>query len=120
MTELRIGRDIALRLARLGAEVLSIARRLPSGEYRHVAQQLVRAGTSCGANYEEARGAQSRADFIHKVSIAAKEARETVFWLGVLDQCTPDLVLAPTLDEARQLSAILSASSNTARRNASK
>ena len=100
---------------------MAIARRLPPGhDHRHVANQLVRAGTSCGANYEEARGAQSRADFIHKVTIAAKEARETAYWLGVLDHRSSDPSLADALDEARQLAAILSASSNTARRNAAR
>ena len=122
MPELRKGRDIAERLSRLGADVLAIARRLPLGrEFRHVADQLVRAGTSCGANYGEARGAQSRADFIHKVTIAAKEARETVYWLELLQQhevASDDHELARIADEARQLAAILSASSRTARRNA--
>jgi four helix bundle protein len=87
---LRKGSDIATRLHALGAAILSLARELPSGvEMRHVSMQLVRAGTACGANYEEARGAQSRADFIHKISIAAKEARETVYWLELLVNTCP-------------------------------
>jgi four helix bundle protein len=47
-------------------------------------RQLMRSGTSIGANVEEAIGAQSRADFIHKLSIAYKEARETVYWTRLL------------------------------------
>ena len=46
-----------------------------------VARQLLRAGTSVGANVFEAQNAESRADFIHKMKIAAKEAEETEYWL---------------------------------------
>jgi four helix bundle protein len=46
-----------------------------------LARQLFRAGTSIGANVWEAQDPESRADFIHKMKIAAKEARETLFWL---------------------------------------
>ena len=49
-----------------------------------LSKQLVRAGTSIGANVEEATAAQSRKDFIAKMSIASKEARETRYWLRVL------------------------------------
>jgi len=47
-------------------------------------KQLFRAGTSIGANIEEAQGGQSRADFLSKISIARKEARETLYWLRLL------------------------------------
>jgi four helix bundle protein len=52
---------------------------------RILAQQLVRSGTSVGANVQEAQAGQSRADFISKYSIALKEARETLYWLRLLD-----------------------------------
>jgi four helix bundle protein len=126
---LRKGGDIARRLHWLGAAILSLARELPSGvEMRHVSNQLVRAGTSCGANYEEARVAQSRADFIHKISFAAKEARETMYWLELLREYLSDtdraalaksqLDVRTIVDEARQLTAILGASVRTAKSNA--
>ena len=47
-------------------------------------RQLLRAGTSIGANVEEAQAGQSRADFISKYSIALKEARESIYWLRLL------------------------------------
>ena len=47
-------------------------------------KQLMRAGTSIGANVTEAQDAQSRADFLHKLSIALKEAKETEYWLRLL------------------------------------
>ena len=49
-----------------------------------LAKQLVRSGTSIGANTEEAVAAQSKPDFIHKLHIALKEARETSYWLRLL------------------------------------
>jgi four helix bundle protein len=49
-----------------------------------LSRQLLRSGTSIGANVEEAIGAQSKADFISKFSIAYKEARETLYWLKLL------------------------------------
>ena len=51
-----------------------------------IAKQLLRSGTSIGANVEEAIAAQSRRDFISKMSIASKEARETRYWLRLLDK----------------------------------
>ncbi len=49
-----------------------------------LSKQLLRSGTSIGANVEEALAASSSADFIHKLNIAAKEARETSYWLRLL------------------------------------
>jgi four helix bundle protein len=51
-----------------------------------VFKQLLRSGTSVGANVEEAVGAQSRKDFLNKLSIAYKEARETRYWLRILKE----------------------------------
>lgn len=51
-----------------------------------LSKQLLRSGTSIGANVEEAIAAQSRKDFIAKLSIASKEARETRYWLRLLDK----------------------------------
>ena len=51
-----------------------------------LSKQLLRSGTSIGANIEESEAAQSKKDFIHKMSIASKEARETKYWLRLLKQ----------------------------------
>jgi len=51
---------------------------------RHIYGQLFRAGTSSGANYEEARAAESRADFIHKMQLVLKELRESHFWIQLV------------------------------------
>ncbi|MCC5664177.1 four helix bundle protein [Nostoc sp. CHAB 5784] len=55
-----------------------------SGVYRILSKQLLRSGTSIGANVREAQSAQSSKDFINKLEIALKEARETQYWLEIL------------------------------------
>ncbi len=113
------GREIMKRMAVFGGEVVRLCGRLPdTREWRHVADQLLRAGTAIGAHYSEAAGAQSTADFAHKVSIALKEARETQHWLRVVaastepGDATPEALLA----EVEQFVAILQASQTTVRR----
>jgi four helix bundle protein len=65
--------------------IIEVYKRLTSEQREFVlSKQLLRSGTSIGANIEEADGAQSKKDFLHKVSIAYKEARETKYWLRLL------------------------------------
>ena len=114
-----IGDDIANRLLEFAAEILRIVGALDSSATaKHVARQLTRAGTSGGANYEEARGAESRADFAHKTLVAAKEVRESVYWLKLIQRtglAQGGDRLVQAIDEGGQLVAILKASANTAR-----
>lgn len=115
------GDDISERLLSFAAEVLLLARKLPDDSAsKHVSRQLVRSATGGGANYEEARGAESRADFVHKVSIAAKEMRESLYWLRLSERAklVDDQQLAALIDEANQLVSILTASAKTAKRGA--
>jgi four helix bundle protein len=83
----------------------------------HLASQLARSGTSAGANYAEARAAESRRDFIHKLKLVLKELREALFWLRLCRRLK--LTLASHLDEAieecNELIAILVKSIETAR-----
>jgi four helix bundle protein len=81
------------------------------GVSRTLANQLLRSGTSIGANVEEGQAGQSRADFLSKLSIACKEARETHFWLRLLaaTELVPEPRLTELLNEANQLVAILTA-----------
>ena len=74
-----------------------------------LASQLWRAGTSVGANVEEAQAAQSRADFRSKMSIAAKEARESRYWLRLTrdGNVLPKAQVAPLIDDSEELIRIL-------------
>ena len=71
------------RLVELAAKIIELAGRLPKTlAGRHVAAQMLRSGTSPAANYGEARGAESRADFVHKLRVVVKELNETgPIWL---------------------------------------
>lgn len=74
-----------------------------------VGRQLLRSGTSIGANYREANRAESKSDFIHKVGVAEKEAAETVYWLEICERApVGDLNEVRTLlKEAHELLAIV-------------
>jgi len=79
------------RTARFGEDIIDFVRGLKgdliNGPLIH---QLIRAGTSIGANYMEADGASSKKDFRHKISLVKKEAKETKHWLRMLARANPD------------------------------
>jgi four helix bundle protein len=81
------------------------------GVSRTMAKQLLRAGTSIGANLEEAQGGQSKADFISKNAIALKEARETCYWLKLLvaAEVTRETRIADLQKEVEELMRIIGA-----------
>lgn len=83
-------------------------------------RQLMKAGTSIGANYREANAAESRSDFIHKIAISAKEAAETAYWLELCLQAPlgNPAESAWLMTEARELLAIFTQSGKTAKANA--
>ena len=82
---------------------------------KHIALQLFRSATSVGANYEEARGAESRQDFAHKMQIVLKEARESLFWLKLIQRS--ELIdkkeLGKLIDESQQICDIVAKSVKT-------
>ena len=78
-----------------------------------LSKQILRSGTSIGANIEEAQAAQSKADFISKMSIASKEARETNYWLrllrdsGIVEEIEVESLLAESTTIINILTAIV-------------
>jgi four helix bundle protein len=78
----------------------------------------LRSGTSPAANYGEAQGAESKADFIHKLKIALKELRETEVWLKIIsesDMVKPNSKLQPLIQETDELISIIFTSIGTAK-----
>ncbi|HUQ02387.1 MAG TPA: four helix bundle protein [Kofleriaceae bacterium] len=109
------GSDIAERLLSFAVAVMRLTKQLPKDTAgRHVASQILRSATSGGANYEEARAAESRDDFIHKIGVALKEVRESVFWLALIQRSGWGDASA-LIREAEELCAILGASKRTAK-----
>ncbi|MEH1765510.1 MAG: four helix bundle protein [Nostoc sp.] len=82
-----------------------------SGVGRTLSQQLLKSGTSIGANVEESQSAQSTADFVHKLEIALKEGRETKYWLRLLiaSELISEDRLLPILGEINELIKIIAA-----------
>ena len=80
-----------------------------SGASRTLAKQLLRSGTSIGANVREAQSAQSDRDFLHKLEIAVKEARETQYWLEILIEAevVNSKKFSSLLQEANEIGKIL-------------
>ncbi|MEX2088643.1 MAG: four helix bundle protein, partial [Bacteroidota bacterium] len=79
--------DINERTFEFALAILELTEKIPSGRIgNRIADQLIRSGTSIGANLEEATAASSKADFVNKVIIALKEARETSFWLRIVQR----------------------------------
>jgi len=106
------------RLLKFAGSIIVLLKKIRRGPlFRPLADQLLRSGTSIGANYEEATGAESAADFIHKMQISLKECRETCYWLQLLveGQLVDGDTVAPLLDEAIQLRRIFISSVNKAK-----
>ena len=96
--------DFATRIVKLCKSLNSL-----SADNRSISNQLLRAGTSVGANVEEAQSGQSKADFAAKIYIACKEARETNYWLRLLvsAQIVEKQKLDSLIRESKELIAIL-------------
>lgn len=91
--------------------VIQLARVLREQREYELANQVLRARTSIGANVEEALAGISRPDFIAKMGLASKEARETYYWLRLLrdSKIVPSEQIAPLMEESEELLRILSA-----------
>jgi len=110
--------DIEDRLLAFTERLLGVVESLPPTRIgNHIAGQLTRCGTSPLANYAEAQGGESHADFLHKLKVALKELRETRVWLllvqrkGLVDGAAS---FQGTIDECNELISILFASVRTA------
>ena len=83
--------DLEERTAKFGESVIKFARKIKEDTVaKPLISQLVRAGTSVGANYSEADDAESKKDFKHKIGICKKEARESKHWLRMIAIAVPD------------------------------
>ncbi len=114
--------DLEERLLDYAARIIRLAEnmtRAPAG--LHIAQQVLRSGTSALPNHGEAQAAESPADFVHKLRICLKELRETYRWLKLVQRVPlvkrPERI-DPLIEETDELIRIFSASIKTAEENA--
>jgi four helix bundle protein len=113
------GDDIHARLIDFAVVIINLCNAIPkTPSGRHIAGQLLRCGTSPAPNYGEARGAESRNDFIHKLGIVLKELNESFIWLEMIkrSQILPIEKLSPAIGECCELARIINASIKTAGR----
>lgn len=112
--------ELRERLIDFAARIGKVVDALPDTRMgRHIAGQLVRSGTSPAPNYEEGCAAESRADFIHKLSICLKELRESRSWIRLIikTEMLPEHRMGDLLDECNQLCNIIGQSIVTAKAN---
>ncbi|HYR84782.1 MAG TPA: four helix bundle protein [Terriglobia bacterium] len=110
--------DLEKRLIAFGANIINLTTSLPrTPQGQHIGRQILRSGTATAANYGEARGAESRSDFVHKLAVVQKELNETAIWLQMIEKSSylpPEKIVA-LLAENRELSRIITASLRTAK-----
>lgn len=110
--------DLSERLLDFAVRVGAVVDALPATRLgRHIAGQLVRSGTSPGPNYEEGCAAESRADFVHKLSICLKELRESRYWIRLIirSKSLRESKMGDILNECEQLCKIVAKSIVTAK-----
>lgn len=113
-------KDLRVRTKQLALRVIRLVVGLPTTDVGSViGKQLLRCGTSVGANYREGCRARSPAEFISILQIALREAEETSYWLELLAEAevAPVNRLTPLQTEVGEITAMLVASINTAKKN---
>jgi len=112
--------ELKTRTKRFGLRVMNLVAVLPKTTAgRAIGSQLVRSGTSVGANYRAACRSRSKAEFIAKIGVVVEEADESAFWLELIMDggiLKPELV-SPLHEEAEELTAIFATSCRTAKTN---
>ena len=115
------GYDLQDRLIDYSVRIVGLSEAMPDNRAgRHVCSQILRSGTSPAPNCGEAQGAESRADFVHKLKVALKELRETEVWLKMIRRAQmvgPPEILRPLRKETDELISILFTSIDTAKKN---
>jgi four helix bundle protein len=110
--------ELRARTKRFALRIIRLFQHLPkSPDAQVLGKQLLRAGTSVGANYRAAGRGRSKAEFVAKIGIVLEEADETVFWLECLQESgiVREELLVDLLQEANEIVAIFAASRRTAR-----
>ena len=104
--------DLEERTLQLGRKIIRLAQKLPKNTVnRRLADQVIRSGTSVGANYREANETETKKDFKHRIMICRKEAKETNYWLKLATEANPEFAkeIGVLLDETMQLVKIFAA-----------
>jgi len=110
--------ELEERLIDFAVRIIKLSSRLPKTPAgKHIAGQILRCGTSAAPNYGEGRGAESTADFVHKLGIVLKELNETSIWLRIIErsEILRRELLTDIIEENSELCKIIGSSLRTAR-----
>ena len=116
-------KELKIRTRKFAVDILNFVDQLPNRRSAHIiANQLCRSASSVAANYRAACRARSHAEFISRIGIVEEESDETSFWLDIIPETknAQSEKVSPLLNEARELTAIFTASHKTAKSNRSK
>ncbi|MDP4262074.1 MAG: four helix bundle protein [Bacteroidota bacterium] len=116
----RTEKDLKIRTKKFAVDVLNFVDKLPNKRSANIiGNQLGRSASSVAANYRSACLAGSHAEFISKIAVAEEEADQSTFWLDIIPGTRNSLAetILPLLNEARELTAIFTASNKTAKKN---
>lgn len=92
MTEIKKPQDLEERTLQYSKRIINLVHFLPKNSINfRFGDQILRSGTSIGANYREAQGAESRNEFKFRISICKKEARESLYWIDLISENNPKL-----------------------------
>lgn len=111
-TNKRSGFDLEERTLEFGKRILRLAKALPKNEVnRRLVDQIIRSGTSVGANYREANETETKKDFLNRIRICRKEAKETNYWLKLIIETNSEWEgrIQPLLAESLSLVKIFAA-----------
>ena len=99
-------------------EIIDLYKKLQEQKEFILSKQLLRSATSIGSNVNEALAGESRADFVHKMNISNKEARESLYWLELLDKSSLiDLNLSQYINQCQEITKILTSIVKTTKTN---
>ena len=102
--------DLEDRTLIFAKQIINFCKNLPNNTINFkLIDQLIRSAGSIGANYREANDSLGKKDFIHRLRIARKESKETIFWLELVKEANKDISIDNLIDECCQLRNILSA-----------
>lgn len=102
--------NLEQRTTQFSKAVIDLCKQLPKNTVNFkLTDQMIRSATSVGANYIEANEALSKKDFVHRLRISRKEAKETNYWLELVKHSNPEIDLTRLIQETKELRNILSA-----------
>ena len=102
--------DLEERTLLFAKRIIIFCKNLPNNTINFkLIDQLIRSAGSIGANYREANDSLGKKDFIHRLRIARKESKETIFWLELIKEANKNILINDLIDECSQLRNILSA-----------